>query len=308
MSENNLKKYGQEFQLSVLSLFFQDKAFTNKIKGVLDAEYFDNKYSVWFCAKGLEYLEKYINFPTSTKIFGTLKAIVEKEIDEKMVKTYLSILDKIKDSDLSDRQYVEDEVFNFCFTKHALDQLEEQKNQILLGKFDIARKVAFNTYMPIASEGQMLSLKKNFSVSTKPKEHLNPIPFPFPTYTKNTKGGPSAGDLVVVMAQSNFGKSNYLIAQARHCAEQGLNSIYFSLETHAEQLMDRAVAGITKINQEDLVNHEKVVEAKVNEIKGDIQFIQVKSTEARTELIKQKIEECKANGFFPDFIIIDEIG
>jgi len=305
IQKDGLKKYGQDFQVSVLSLFFQNKSFTVKIKDVLDPSYFDNKYTEWFCKKGLEYLAKYINFPSAGKIFDILKSIVEIEVDEKISKTYLNVLEKIKIIDLSDRQYIEDEVFNFCFTKFALAKLEEQKNQILLRDFDKARQVAFNTYVPISQDHQELSLKENFDLSFKSKEHLNPIPLPFKTFTENTKGGPGAGDLVIVMAQSNFGKSNFLVAWARYCAEQGYNSIYFTLETKGEQLIDRTIAGLTKIDQERLIDHERIIESKVNRVKGDICFVKIKSTIARTEVVRQKIEEKKANGFFPDFIIID---
>jgi len=305
MQENNLKKFGQDFQLSVLSLFFQDKSFTNKIKDILEPDYFDNKYSKWFCEKGLEYLEKYMNFPSSVKVFNILKTIIEKEVEEKMAKTYLSVLEKISEVELSDREYVEAEVFNFCFTKFALKQLEEQKNQILLNNFDDARRVAFSTYTPIAKNSQEFSLKKDYKIASKAKEHLNPIPFPFKTFTENTSGGPGAGDLAIIMAQSNFGKSNFLVAWARHAAEVGHNVIYFTLETKGEQLIDRAIAGLTRINQAELINHEKLIESRVNKVLGDVKFIKIKSTLARIEVVKQKIEEEKANGFFPDFVIID---
>jgi hypothetical protein len=306
MIDKNLKKYGQDFQYSLLSLFFQNKSFTKKIYDIIDPNYFDNKYTQWFCEKGLDYLDKYLNFPTSNKIFNVLKTIVEREVDETISKTYLNVLGKIKDAELSDRQYVEDEAFNFCFSKYALIQLELQKNHILLNNFGDARKVAFDTFVPVSQGNQEFSLKSDHEIVTKEKEHKNPVPLPFETFTKNTKGGPGAGDLAVIMAQSNFGKSNFLVAWARHCAQVGLNVIYFTLETHGEQLMDRAIAGLTGINQENLVNHKRMIESKVErEVRGDIRFIKIKSTQARTEVIRQKVEEKKANGFFPNFIIID---
>ena len=118
--EKNLSKDGQAFQVTTLSLFFKNRTFTNKIKEIIDPEYFDNKYTRWFCKRGLEYLGKYKIFPSESKIFEDLQTIIEQEIPEASKNLYRLTLTSIKDADLSNREFVEEEVEKFCFTARSL--------------------------------------------------------------------------------------------------------------------------------------------------------------------------------------------
>jgi hypothetical protein len=71
------------------------------------------------------------------------------------------------------------------------------------------------------------------------------------------------------------------------------------------QLMSRTLAGLTGVNQECLIDHNRLIEVKVGEVKGDIRFIRYKSTKTTVDTLKLKIEELKSRNFFPDVIIVD---
>jgi hypothetical protein len=305
--EKNLNKYGQSFQLVVLSLFFRDKAFTARIKDILLAEYFDNKYTQTIYQMGLDYLEKYYTFPSEDKVFDVLKTIIEttKNITAKL---YLGYLENIKNVDLSSSKFVKEEIEKFCFTKYALIKIEEQKNNIELGKFNDAKKIALTTYIPINTHYTELRLTADFKVVLQPEQIHRAIPSLFQTFNKKSKGGPGAGDLAIVVAQSSFGKTAYLTALARYLATIGKKVIYFSLETDRHQLMARALAGLVNIEQEQLKDHPKLIENKIKEIeknKGEILFLELKATTARIESLRLILEEKKTTGFFPDVIMVD---
>jgi len=300
-----LSKYGQQFQITALSLFFKNKSFTNQIKDILKPDYFDNKYTRWICEKGIEYLEKYKTFPTESQMFEDLKTIIDKSIPENNKKLYFTTLDSIKDVTLEDRVFIEEEINNFCLTKHALLKVEEQENNILAGNFDKAREIAFETYKPLNVASEELDFTKDYGVLFNENIKHNPVSLPFPTFNANTKGGPGAGDLVVVCGQSSLGKTACLTAIARHACAEGKKVLYFSLETKNTQLMSRALAGLVGIKQEDLDSHQSLVAARLKELKGEIKFIRYKATQARTATMKLKIEELKSQGFFPELIIVD---
>ena len=97
--DKNLGKYGQAFQLTTLSLFFKERSFTNRIKDILRPEYFDNKYTKWFCERGLEYLEKYNAFSSETKIFSDLRTVIENEVPSAAKKIYEVTLESIEKAD-----------------------------------------------------------------------------------------------------------------------------------------------------------------------------------------------------------------
>ena len=204
--EKNLNKYGQAFQLTALSLFFKDKTFTNRVKDIIRPEYFDNKYTKWFCEQGLEYLSQFSMFPSDKKVFENFKSIIDREVPETSRQLYNLTLNQVEASDLSDRSFVEREVENFCLTKHALLKCKEQENNILMGNFDKARELAFAAYKPVMSECEEMDLTVHYrEVLTEAAAH-KPMPMLFDTFNKNSKGGPGSGDLVVVCAASSLGK------------------------------------------------------------------------------------------------------
>lgn len=298
-SEKDFSKYGQKFQLSTLSLFIQDKPFAYKIKDIIKPEYFDNKYCQWFCEEILKQISLYKLPPT----FDDLKTVIETTLGTS-AKIYLMTLKNIQEADLSRKEFIEAEVAKFCFTKFALQKLEEEKNNVLLGNFDTAKGIAFSIYKPLATDIREISLKDDFTALFKEAEHV-PIPTPLPSFNKVSKGGPGAGDLCVVVAQSHLGKTAYLTATARHAAEEGKNVVYFTLETKGEQILARAVAGLVGVNQEVLRHHPQLIEQRIKTLKGEIRFVQIKATMARTDTIRAKVEELKAEGFFPELIIVD---
>lgn len=296
--EKNFNKFGSKFQLTVLSLLVQDKKFTGKIKLILKPEYFDNKYSQFICEIILDYMSTYHNTPD----FDILKTLIETKVENP--KLYLNTLNSIKEADLSHRTYVEEEVERFCFTKHALEKLEEEKNNILLGKFDKARETAFAKYKPINTSIKEYDLKEDYKKLFDIGVNI-PVPTFLDSVNKVSQGGPGPGNLCVVMAQSNFGKSNALVALTRHAALNGKRALYISLETDGIQLIRRACAGLIKSNQEQITYNPTILDKKVNELPGNIKFFEFKATQAKVEAIRLKVEELKSEGFFPEMIIID---
>jgi len=305
--EKNLNKFGQSFQLTALSLFFKDKGFSSRIKTILLSEYFDNKYTQNICEMGLEYLNKYYKFPEDDKIFEILKSQIERN-KPNTAKIYLKYLEDIKTAELSSAAYVKEEIEKFCFTKHALIKLEEQKNNIELGNFDLAKNIAISTFVPINTDYKELRLSDSALIVSQQAKIHRPVPTVFPTFNSRSKGGPGAGDLAIVVAQSSFGKTAFLTAMSRFLATIGKKVLYFSLETDRYQLISRATAGLVNIEQENLHQHPKLIEKKIEEIvtiKGDVIFIELKATTARLETIKLILEEKKSQGYFPDVIMID---
>lgn len=69
----------------------------------------------------------------------------------------------------------------------------------------------------------------------------------FPTFDKAT-GGLKAGELDIVIAGSNEGKSVFLINVARHLYAQGKNILYFSIELPKDQIIRRFISLAANIN------------------------------------------------------------
>lgn len=297
--EGTFTKYGAKFQLATLSLLIQDKVFAKKVCAIIKPEYFDNKYSQWICEQILEQIETYRSAPS----FEDLKTIIEAQTGGN-AKLYLTTLNSIEKVELDRIEFVQTEAEKFCFTKFALEQVEIEKTKIMLGDFEGAKQTAFAKYKTTNGAYKEADIKKDYQLALS-IDNLNPVPTILPSVNKVTKGGAGAGTLNVIMAQSNFGKSMFLMANARNAAHEGKNVVYFSLETDYLQLMQRFLAGYTNIPQDLLKNNKSLIEAQMAKLSGNLKVVELKSIHAKVETLKAKIDDYRSQGFFPDMIVVD---
>lgn len=300
LQEKDFKKFGTNFQLAALSLFVQDKIFAQQIRPIIKFEYFDTKYMRVICELILDHFKDYNNAPS----FDTLKGLVKSSVPEKLVEVYLATLSNIESCELQDRTYIEETVFDFCAVKHAKKKTEEAMVQIEVGNLREAQSLMHDGFKAITGTAQIFDFKRDYKQVFETEVH-KPVPTPLEPLNFVSKGGPGAGDLCIAVAPSNFGKTNWLVACARHAALQGLNAAYFSLETKEVQLVQRALAGLTQISQENLRDHPKKIESEMLKLRGNIQLMQFRATQATIARLRGGVEEMKAKGFFPDVVFVD---
>lgn len=300
LQEKDFKKYGTSFQLTALSLFIRDKTFAHQIHSIIQYEYFDTKYMRVICELVMTHMKDYGNPPS----FDVLKGLLKSSVSEKLIDVYLSTLSNIEEAELQDRAYIEETVFEFCAVKHAKKKTEEAMVQIEVGNLQRAQTLMYDGFKPMSGTAQIFDFKRDYKRVFETEVH-KPVPTPLEPLNFVSKGGPGGGDLCIAVAPSNFGKTNWLVACARHAALQGLNAAYFSLETKEVQLVQRALAGLAQISQENLRDHPAKIESEVTKMRGNIQLMQFRATQATIARIKSGVEEMKAQGFFPDVVLVD---
>ena len=90
-------------------------------------------------------------------------------------------------------------------------------------------------------------------LSYEEKRHVNspPISSPYETVDKYI-GGWKAGDLITVGAQTGVGKTSVAIQQAIKTAEQGKTVLFYSLEMTEDELIEKMIACIARIDTRTL--------------------------------------------------------
>jgi len=197
----DLSKYGNEFQIKLLSLLIKDRVFSLSIVPIIKSEYFSDVYlrRIYDCIK--EYIETYSSIP----IIDNVRILLTSK-NEKMI-VYDPILEKINEISLDDRDFVVDNARKFCFSKHALLEMEKMKECLEDGDFAKAKKVSLEAF-----KYSGLNTRKTYDLKTDYEKIYQddilhrPVELPFPSFNKATKGGPGSGNLVVMVASSNFGK------------------------------------------------------------------------------------------------------
>lgn len=297
----DLSKYGKDFQVKLLSLLIKDRPFTFSILPIIKDLYFADIYfrNVFTCIS--EYVTQYNSTPNFDNIRILLKAKGEK------TEVYDSILKSIENIGLEDRDFVIDNTRKFCFTKHALLEQEKVTEALKRGEFENAKKISIDSFRFAGDDGaKIYDLETQYEIIFEEEKMRSPVQSPFPTFNRNSKGGPGAGDIVIIVAPSNFGKTAYTTAVARHANFTGKNVAYFSYEMGGGAIFSRYIAGLLDIKQEDLkFNKEKIDEKMKSKGYGLLRVIEDKSSNANIPTIKNHIEYLKSTGFFTDLIIID---
>lgn len=298
----DLSKYGKEFQAKLLALLIKDKPFTFSILPIVKDVYFSDIYfrTIFACLR--ESVIQYASIPT----FDNLRIELQKR-GEKLT-TYEKILEGIEKVDLEDREYVIKNTRDFCFTKHALAEHEKIAEHLKAGEFAMAKKLSIESFQYSGLEtAKILDLKKDFAKVHQTMAQRVPMPCMFKTFNDNSRGGISNGEVCIVVAPSNFGKSQWLVAQARHLNYEGKNVIFFSYEMEAEPLVEKYMAGLLDVRQDDVLKYHKKdgQEYLDKELRGELKFVSDKASNATLANIQATVEYFKSTGFFADAIIVD---
>ena len=299
----DLSKYGKEFQLKLLCLLIRDRSFSLSIIPIIKTTYFSDIYlvKIFSCVK--EYISKYSSTPT----FDNIRILIQS--DGEPVIVYDKILKQIEEIGLEDRDFIIDNTRNFCFTKFALGENEKILSALKEGNFELAQKISVESFRFSGTyTSKIYDIHEDHKVIHQSEKFRAPIPLPFETFNKNTKGGIGSGDLTVIVAPSNFGKSAALTAIARHANVHGKNVAYFSYEMGHESVFARYIAGLLDIPQEELnYNEQKIDELFKTKKLGLFKLIQERATTATVPAIATQLEYLKSIGFFPDLVCVDAL-
>lgn len=298
----DLSKYGKDFQVKLLSLLIKDRPFAFSIIPIIKDIYFSDVYlkTIFVCLK--DYISKHHTTPSIDNLKITLEIVGEK------IATYEKILETIDTINLDDREFVIQNSREFCFTKHALAENEKMIIALKEGNFQTAKKISIESFQFSGLEtAKILDLKKDIDKVQKVQEMRTPIPTMFKTFNDNSKGGISNGELTVIIAPSNFGKSQFLVAEARHLNYLGKNVAFFSYEMESEPLIEKYMAGLMDVSQNNVLEDKKdeITERLKDKKLGDLKIITDKASNATLANIQMHIEYLKSTGFFADAIIID---
>jgi hypothetical protein len=297
----DFSKYGKDFQVKFLALLIKDRPFSFSIFPIVKDIYFSDIYlrTIYSCVK--EYIETYHTTPTFDNLKISLQAKGEK------LAVYESLLNTIDTIGLEDRDFVITNARDFCFTKHALVEKEKELIALKEGNFSLAKKISIEAYQHAGLEtARIIDLKKDLKLVNQVSKMRTPMPLMFETFNNNSKGGISAGEICIIVAPSNFGKSNFLVSVARHLNFVGKNVVFFSYEMSAESLVDKYGAGLLDVNQNEIKNYERELAERLSDSSlGGLKIVEDKASNATLASITTQIEYLKSTGFFADAIIID---
>lgn len=297
-------KYGYSFQEQLLKLLVLEKPFCDQMMEILDVSYFETEPHRVFCKILFNYKEQYKTHPA----IPTLETIINTQTKLDNINTLTqvkSLLSSIASSeDIKDSDFIKEKSLQFCRKQKIKEAMLVSIKSLEDDDFDSAHSKI--------DESFKLGLDNNVGhehaddVDERYKENIRKVvPYPWECLNKITKGGVGAGEVHVVLAPTNGGKSLALVDFAANSARDGYNIIYYTFENPEYDIGQRADAYLTQIPIEHLPEHKNEIKDFLKKMCGKL-IIKSYPMHCHTiRMIENHFNRVKAKGIKIDAIVID---
>lgn len=298
---NNLKKYGNDFQLKCISSLLSDKTFLERIYDIVDFNSFEMDAHQWIVKTIVEYFIKYKDLPTMTA-FKVQVDTIETELLKKTVVDQLKLVyQKISESDI---KYVKEQYLEFCKNQKMKNAILSSVELIKIGHYDRISHVVQEALKAGMERNighdYMTDIDNRMSVMAR-----NTMRTPWEVVDAIMDGGLASGELGVITACAGSGKSWVLAKIGAEVMKNGKNVLHFTLELNENYVGLRYDSCFTGIDFQNIRNNVNVVKDKISNIPGKliIKYFPLKTVSAHS--LKIHTERIQTLGTKIDMIIVD---
>ena len=221
---------------------------------------------------------------------------------------FRKFLMNVPDESMSEDQADEiiKEFLFYTATKHVLPTMSKDKGVSYLNKLYTAL-----TYAP--KQSILLSLKEDINQIQEiysTLEAMREFPTGLPQIDAALQGGLGRGELGVLQASTNVGKSWYLLNVAHINARKGHNVIFVSLEMNEREILKRLATLVLHVSSVYIETYgakiaELMTDYVQNELKGNLYILRSAPFEMSIHDFEKKLEQLELVNAFPDLIVLD---
>lgn len=306
--EISFAKFGTSFQENLVHLIFEDRAFSDQIREVLDVDFLEVKYLRLFLNRMFNHRDKYGTHPSRDAMTTLLRTELdgENEVVVKQVREYyariLSSNSQVKDSD-----YIKSVSLEFCKKqklKEALIESADLINRVSATSYDEVRK-KIDGALKLGSENNfgydyLADFERRFELKAR-----NPVTTGWKKIDSITQGGLGIGELGVVIAPTGVGKSMVLVHLGSEALRAGKTVVHYTLELADTVVASRYDSCITGIGLSDLYTRKDEIYEQIKDVEGRLIVKEYPTKTATTATITNHLEKLIARGIKPDMILVD---
>lgn len=300
--------FDKKFQEKLVKLIAVDKSFSDKIRDVLNFNYFEYKYLQLFVQRIFEYKDKYNAQPT----IAALKTIVSMEhIENEALKSQLSeffvehFLKANKEQKIKEAEFLKERSIDFCKKQKLKEAMEKSIDCLEKSSFEEI-SVLINNALKLGTDNDYgHDYLKDFEERFKIKNR-NPTSTGWKQMDNIMKGGLGVGELGVVIAPTGVGKSFVLAHLGAAALREGKNVVHYSCELSDLEIGTRYDSMISGIPFREIYHRKQEVYASIKKnISGSLLIKEYPTKSATVRTIKTHLDKLISNGFEPGLVIVD---
>lgn len=301
------------FELLLIDSLVTNEAFSKKVSAYVSEEYFESPDSkeVFLIIK--EFIGKYKNLPTKEAL-GVILA--DKKMPEPLFIACSQIISEIGSNPPVDPQFMFDETEEWARERSLYNAI--MKSISIIDGSDKTRDkhaipelmsnalgVNFDSYI---GHDYFANAEEQWDYYSDPGERLK---FHLDIMNRVTKGGIKKKTLNIVQMGINVGKTTWLIDQAAHFLDMGLNVVYFTLEVDENTIRERSDVNMFEMDFDRLHSLEKTqylsrVQQLRDKTKGEFIIKEFAAGTAHAGHFRHILNELVLKkGIKPDMICVD---
>lgn len=299
--------YGYDFQVRVLYLLMNDRAFFMSINTIIDPDYFQNELISWAVKTVVGYHKKYKSIIT--------KSSLEDEFRDSNLMFSLADYNKlVKDLeeavDSPDLKVTEEKVLKFCKRQHMINCILESAEDVtnIEEVDDDLYNNIYSRFKSAVSAGEPIDYGYDYTDEVDKRyqeDSRNPIPTGWPIIDSFMDGGLGSGELGVFVCPPGGGKSWLMVSSAVHAATNGKNVAFISLELSKTYVGVRFDANLIRKPSNETKNHIELIKKEFGErdLYGKIKI--QKFNKPTLYNLESYLDSLIEGGFTPDVIFVD---
>ena len=267
-------EFDEAFQRKIVALIVRDAGFNRRTQGLIRPEFFDDTVLSCLVNEGLGYYTAY----SKTPAFSILVKLLKDGIDAKRIPAGLDFKDTLKalrKEDISDRDYVVDEVARFAKHQAIAKAIYESVDHLDTRNFDaIAQAMKAALDVGANSDFEPFDYFEDIDVRTTERLEI--------ASGKRKRDGITTGmhlidemlyhmgwgrrELSLIMGAAKAGKTMSLLDFALKACLAAYNVLYVSLEVSAEIIGDRLDANLAAVRMSEITSKIRDIEGKVRAV------------------------------------------
>lgn len=311
--------FDTRFQDKLLSIMVRDKEFVFRYDDVIKPSYFTKPEAKLLAKIVTDYVYQYKELPTYIVVNNEL----EKRADKNTHVDFSASFDLNKDiftKPFDDIEYIKEEAINFAQKQSLYEALVSANEIFKSGKVDDFEKIKteIGNSLKVGVDKNDLGkfylrdYKDRLEDRANDETTVERVGIEFsPTLNELCSGGMGPGELWVILASTNRGKSSFLLNFAYSGLIQNKKVIFYTLEMSPDKLEARLDSRFGRVPTKTIKENGPVLSSKLGQhVKsfGSSELV-IKKYPRRGASINTFLSHCSLlegyHGFKPDLIVVD---
>lgn len=314
--------YNTEYQTGIVSLILKDPTFYSRYKSVLQSSYFEFKHLATLVRLVEEHHDTYQKVPDKVSLRQALQEFSERyKLASNVIESYLSTIDTVYRHPTPDMDATIDRITDFGRRRAIKEAISKTVDMIDDPEADmddvgtiLSRANRVGTEITDTGTDffqKALDIPKLYDAPSEKGVGLH-IPTGLPTLDASTRGGPSTGQVVMILGMPGAGKSMLIASIGAHAVMNGYPTLHITLGDLQEVDVGlRYAARFTELGMDEILDDPEgqYVERMKTYIDDNNMYLKIKYWPARVAdinmirgYISQRIQEDKVQ---PRVIIVD---